>query len=155
MDELHRAVTPFIHSSGDGLPGGSMGLGGGKGRSPFRRGFFVGNENADPSDMGVAEQHQNIARREWDELRSSREWILVENHFARCDRKINAIFEKARSMYRDGHLALDIEDESDIKRGLDAYFSNLHEFPSNGHRFQRLKLVAGCLGNARSPIWAE
>nr|GFA03001.1 ribonuclease H-like domain-containing protein [Tanacetum cinerariifolium] len=147
-------VTPFIHSLGDGLPGGSMGLGGGRGRSPFRRGFFAGNENADPADMGVAEQHQNIARREWDELCSSQEWILVENHFARCDRKINAIFEKARSMYRDGHLALDIEDESDIKRGLDAYFSNLYEFPSNGHRFQRLKLVAGCLGNARSPIWA-
>nr|GEX75767.1 hypothetical protein [Tanacetum cinerariifolium] len=95
------------------------------------------------SDMGAAEQHQNIARREWDELRSSREWISVENHFARCDRKIDAIFEKARSMYHDGHLALDIEDESDIKRGLDAYFSDLHDFPSNGHRFRWLKLVAG------------
>ncbi|GJX28608.1 hypothetical protein Tco_0236687 [Tanacetum coccineum] len=55
----------------------------------------------------------------------------------------DAIFEKARSMYRDGHLALDIEDESDIKRGLDAYFSDLHDFPSNGHRFRRLKLVVG------------
>ncbi|GJT87662.1 hypothetical protein Tco_1069379 [Tanacetum coccineum] len=154
MDELHRAVAPFIHSSGGGLPGGSMGHGGG-GSAPFDVGFFAGNENADPADMGAAEQHQNIARREWDELRSSREWRSVENHFARCDRKIDAIFEKARSMYRDGHLALDIEDESDIKRGLDAYFSDLHDFPSNGHRFRRLKLVAGCLGNARSPIWAE
>ncbi|GJS35413.1 hypothetical protein Tco_0533795 [Tanacetum coccineum] len=142
MDELHRAVAPFIHSSGGGLPGGSMGHGGG-GSAPFDVGFFAGNENADPADMGAAEQHQNIARREWDELRSSREWRSVENHFARCDRKIDAIFEKARSMYRDGHLALDIEDESDIKRGLDAYFSDLHDFPSNGHRFRRLKLVAG------------
>ncbi|GJX48676.1 hypothetical protein Tco_0273866 [Tanacetum coccineum] len=141
MDELHRAVAPFIHSSGGGLPGGSMGHGGG-GSAPFDVGFFAGNENADPADMGAAEQHQNIARREWDELRSSREWRSVENHFARCDRKIDAIFEKARSMYRDGHLALDIEDESDIKRGLDAYFSDLHDFPSNGHRFRRLKLVA-------------
>ncbi|GJS57297.1 hypothetical protein Tco_0652081 [Tanacetum coccineum] len=129
MDELHRAVAPFIHSSGGGLPGGSMGHGGG-GSAPFDVGFFAGNENADPADMGAAEQHQNIARREWDELRSSREWRSVENHFARCDRKIDAIFEKARSMYRDGHLALDIEDESDIKRGLDAYFSDLHDFPS-------------------------
>ncbi|GJU47497.1 hypothetical protein Tco_1204763 [Tanacetum coccineum] len=144
MDELHRAVAPFIHSSGGGLPGGSMGHGGG-GSAPFDVGFFAGNENADPADMGAAEQHQNIARREWDELRSSREWRSVENHFARCDRKIDAIFEKARSMYRDGHLALDIEDESDIKRGLDAYFSDLHDFPSNGHRFRRLKLVAGLL----------
>ncbi|GJY94885.1 photosystem I P700 apoprotein A2 [Tanacetum coccineum] len=50
-------------------------------------------------------------------------------------RREDAIFEKARSMYRDGHLALDIEDESDIKQGLDAYFSDLHDFPSNGHRF--------------------
>ncbi|GJW94146.1 hypothetical protein Tco_0173818 [Tanacetum coccineum] len=113
------------------------------GAPPPSTGFFAGNENADPADMGAAEQHQNIARREWDELRSSREWRSVENHFARCDRKIDAIFEKARSMYRDGHLALDIEDESDIKRGLDAYFSDLHDFPSNGHRFRRLKLVAG------------
>nr|GFA31767.1 hypothetical protein [Tanacetum cinerariifolium] len=125
------------------------------GGAPFDVGFFTGNENADPADMGTTEQHQNIARREWDELRSSREWISVENHFARYDRKIDAIFEKARSMYRDGHLALDIEDESDIKRGLDAYFSDLHDFPSNGHRFRQLKLVAGCLGNARSRIWAE
>ncbi|GJX52335.1 hypothetical protein Tco_0280704 [Tanacetum coccineum] len=146
MDELHRAVAPFIHSSGGGLPGGSMGHGGG-GSAPFDVGFFAGNENADPADMGAAEQHQNIARREWDELRSSREWRSVENHFARCDRKIDAIFEKARSMYRDGHLALDIEDESDIKRGLDAYFSDLHDFPSNGHRFRRLKLVAGLLAS--------
>ncbi|GJR40119.1 hypothetical protein Tco_1215803 [Tanacetum coccineum] len=95
------------------------------GGAPLDVGFFAGNENADPADMGAAEQHQNIARREWDELRLSREWISVENHFARCDRKIDAIFEKARSMYRDGHLALDIEDESDIKRGLDAYFSGI------------------------------
>ncbi|GKB02402.1 hypothetical protein Tco_0830491 [Tanacetum coccineum] len=118
-----------------------------RGSAPFDVGFFAGNENADPADMGAAEQHQNIARREWDELRSSREWRSVENHFARCDRKIDAIFEKARSMYRDGHLALDIEDESDIKRGLDAYFSDLHDFPSNGHRFRRLKLVAGLLAS--------
>nr|GEZ08953.1 hypothetical protein [Tanacetum cinerariifolium] len=48
--------------------------------------------------------------------------------------------------------ALDIGDESDIKRGLDAYFSDLHDFPSNGHRFRRLKLVAGCLV-VRSPFW--
>nr|GEY56485.1 cytochrome c biogenesis FN, mitochondrial [Tanacetum cinerariifolium] len=139
MDELHRAVAPFIHSSGGGLPGGSMGHDGG--RSPLTRGVLRGNENADPADMGATEQHQTIARREWDELRSSRDWISVENHFARYDRKIEAIFEKARSMYRDGQLALDIEDKSDIKRGLDAYFSNLHDFPSNGHRFRRLKLV--------------
>ncbi|GKF15548.1 hypothetical protein Tco_0057010 [Tanacetum coccineum] len=104
-------------------------------QAPFDVGFFARNENADPVDMGAAEKHQNIARREWDELCSSREWISVEKYFARCDRKIDAIFEKACSMYRDGHLSLDIEDDSDIKRGLDAYFSNLHDFPSNGHRF--------------------
>nr|GEU46023.1 hypothetical protein [Tanacetum cinerariifolium] len=40
--------------------------------------FFTGNENADPADMGAAEVR--------DELRSSREWISVENYFARCDR---------------------------------------------------------------------
>ncbi|GJT15576.1 cytochrome c biogenesis FN [Tanacetum coccineum] len=104
MDELHRAVAPFIHSSGD------------------------------PADMGAAEPHQNRARREWDELCSSREWRSVENHFARCDRRIGAIFEKARAMYRDGCLELDIEDESDIQRGLDAYFSDLHDFLPNEHR---------------------
>ncbi|GJU18558.1 hypothetical protein Tco_1146524 [Tanacetum coccineum] len=89
--------------------------------APFDVGFFAGNENADPANMGVAEQHQNIARREWDELRSSREWISVENHFIGCDRKIDAIFEKARSMYRDGHLALDIKDELPWERpGVDS-----------------------------------
>ncbi|GKA75988.1 hypothetical protein Tco_0782366 [Tanacetum coccineum] len=119
MDELHRVVAPFIHSSGGGLPRGKHGPWRGGG-APFDVGFFAGNENADPTDMGAAEQHQNIARRE-------------------CGRKIDAIFEKARSMYHDGHLALDIEDESDIKRGLDAYFSDLHDFPFNGHRFRRLK----------------
>ncbi|GKF56590.1 hypothetical protein Tco_0166930, partial [Tanacetum coccineum] len=72
-----------------------------------------------------------------------------------CDRRIGAIFEKDHAMYRDGRLALDIEDESDIQRGLDAYFSDLHDFPSNEHRLRRLKLVAGCLGNVRSPIWVE
>ncbi|GJV37091.1 hypothetical protein Tco_1409568 [Tanacetum coccineum] len=118
-------------------------MAGGGGGASFDVGFFMGNENADPADMGTAEQHQNIARKEWDELRLSREWISVENHFAKCDRKIDAIFEKARSMHRDGYLALDIEDESDIKRGPDAYFSDLYDLPCNEHRFRRLKLVAG------------
>ncbi|GJT84607.1 hypothetical protein Tco_1066324 [Tanacetum coccineum] len=67
MDELHRAVAPFIHSLRGGLPGGSMGHSRG---APFDVGFFAGNENADPSDMGAVEQHQNIAKKEWDELRS-------------------------------------------------------------------------------------
>ena len=153
MDELHRAVAPFIHSSGGGLPGGSMGHGGG-GSAPFDVGFFVSNENADPADMGAAETPQDRARREWDELRSSREYRAVESHFDRCDRRIGAIGEKAIAMYRDGRLALDIKDESDIQRGLNAYFSDLCDFPSNRHRLDRIKLVAGCLGNARSPIWA-
>nr|GEW36019.1 cytochrome c biogenesis FN, mitochondrial [Tanacetum cinerariifolium] len=96
-----------------GCPGAAWAMT--EGGAPFYVGFFVGNENADPVDMGAAEQHQTIARREWDELRSSRDWISVENHFARCDRKIDAIFEKARSMYRDGQLALDIEDKKGVK----------------------------------------
>ncbi|GJT90170.1 hypothetical protein Tco_1079015 [Tanacetum coccineum] len=125
-----QSLLLFIHQE-VGCPGAAWAMARGGG-APFDVGFFAGNENADPTDMGIAEQHQNIARREWDELRSSREWISVENHFARCDRKIDAIFEKARSMYRDGHLVLDIEDESDIKRGLDAYFSDLHDFSSGG-----------------------
>nr|GEU54940.1 putative ribonuclease H-like domain-containing protein [Tanacetum cinerariifolium] len=37
---------------------GSMGHGGG---APFDVGFFAGNENADPADLGATEQHQNIA----------------------------------------------------------------------------------------------
>ncbi|GKB90944.1 hypothetical protein Tco_0963216 [Tanacetum coccineum] len=93
--------------------------------APFDVGFFAENENADPANMGVAEQHQNIARREWDELRSSREWISVENHFIWCDRKIDAIFEKARSMYRDGHLALDIKDEENLGRYCCLYTSGV------------------------------
>ncbi|GKC07737.1 hypothetical protein Tco_0999347 [Tanacetum coccineum] len=61
--------------------------------------------------------------------------VIIRKEYDKCDRKINAIFEKACSMYHDGHLVLDIEDESYIKRGLDAYFSDLYDFPSNGHRF--------------------
>ncbi|GJS96755.1 hypothetical protein Tco_0803723 [Tanacetum coccineum] len=46
-------------------------------------------------------------------------------------------------MYRDGTLHLNIEDESDIKRVLEMpTVSDLQDFPSNGHRFRRLKLVA-------------
>ncbi|GKC21104.1 hypothetical protein Tco_1023254 [Tanacetum coccineum] len=44
---------------------------------------------------------------------------------------------KTRTDRTDGRLALDIEDESDIQRGLDAYFSDLHDFPSNEHRLRR------------------
>ena len=106
--------------------------------------------NGHASLLGVSVHH-----REWDELRSSREWRSVEKHFVRCDRRIGAIFEKARAMYRDGRLALDIEDESDIQRGLGAYFADLHDLPSNEHRLRRLKRVAGCLRNARNPIWAK
>ncbi|GKC30245.1 hypothetical protein Tco_1037539, partial [Tanacetum coccineum] len=50
MDELHRAVAPFIHSSGGGLPGGSMGHSGG--RSPLRRGVVRGERECGPSGYG-------------------------------------------------------------------------------------------------------
>lgn len=148
-----QSLLLFIHQE-VGCPGAAWAMAGGGG-APFDVGLFGANENEDPADMGAAEPHQNLARREWDELRSSREWKSVERHFYRCDRRIGAIFEKARSMYREGNLALNIEDESDIKRGLDAYFSDLHDFPSNEHRLRRLKLVEGCLGNTRSKIWAK
>lgn len=106
-----QSLLFFIHQE-VGCRGAAWATAGGGGGAPFDVGLFVANENADPADMGAAEPHQNRARREWDELRSSREWRSVEKHFVRCDRRIGAIFEKARAMYRDGRLALDIEDES-------------------------------------------
>nr|GEZ27717.1 cytochrome c biogenesis FN, mitochondrial [Tanacetum cinerariifolium] len=76
---------------------------GGRGGAPFHVGFFTGNENADPADMGTVEQHQNISRREWHELRSSREWISVENHFASlCKAKQRGL--KASRWCQDGVL---------------------------------------------------
>lgn len=156
MEELHHAVAPFLHSAGSGLPGGSMGHGGGGGGAPFDVELFGANENAaDPVDMGAAEPHRARAKREWDELRSSREWKAVERHFALCDLRIFQICEKARSMYRERRLPLHIREESDIFRGLDAYFADLHDFPSNEHRLRRLKVVEHCLGNPRSKIWRE
>ncbi|GJZ59748.1 hypothetical protein Tco_0615564 [Tanacetum coccineum] len=110
MDELHRAVAPFIYSSGGGLPGGSMGHG--EGGSPLRRGVVRGERECGPIGYG----HRGAS--------------------SKSGKKGD------HAMYRDGRLALDIEDESDIQRGLDAYFSDLHDFPSNEHRLRRLKLVA-------------
>nr|GEY79000.1 hypothetical protein [Tanacetum cinerariifolium] len=88
-----------------GCPGATWSMAGEGGGAPFDVGFFAGNENADPTDMGTAEQHQNISRREWHELHSSREWISVENHFARislCKAKQRGL--KASRWWQDGVL---------------------------------------------------
>ncbi|GJY72987.1 hypothetical protein Tco_0477418 [Tanacetum coccineum] len=57
-----QSLLLFIHQV-VGYPGAAWAIAG-EGRAPFDMGFFAGNENADPADMGTAEQHQNIARRE-------------------------------------------------------------------------------------------
>lgn len=56
---------------------------------------------------------------------SSKEWQSTERHFCLCDQRISAILEKVTSLYKEGSLHLEIEDESQIKKGLDVYFSDM------------------------------
>lgn len=43
-------------------------------------------------------------------------------------------------MYKKGALELEIDDEADIGRGLDAHFVNLHDFDSRKKRLHHIKL---------------
>ena len=98
-------------------------------------------------------------RKQWQDLLSSKEWRLTERHFNLCESRISAIVTKTLSLYKDkdkeGHLNLNIKEEADIARGIDAYFADLNRFTSNQQRLRHIQRVRECIGNQKSPIWRE
>ena len=96
-------------------------------------------------------------RKQWQDLLSSqeKEWRLTERHFNLCESRISAIFTRTKSLYKEGHLDLNIKEEADIARGIDAYFADLNRFTSNQQRLQHIKRVHECIGNPKSRIWRE
>jgi hypothetical protein len=154
MDELHQAVAPFLHASGGGGSAGNQG-GGGGGYGPFDLGVVGANDNAHQANIDGLEHNHSQARKEWGDLRSSREWRATERHFQLCEKRVGHIIEKTRSLYRAGGLGLQINDEADIRRGIDAYFTDLTDFASNEQRLRHIKQVQDCIGKQNSRIWLE
>lgn len=94
-------------------------------------------------------------KQQWESLISSKEWRAVDLHYALCETKIDSICERVTSLYKEGSLPLNIKEESDIKRGFAAYFSDLFRFESNRARLTHIKRVGECVGNEKSAIWRE
>ena len=89
-------------------------------------------------------------KKEWEDLISSKEWRLTENHFSLCESRIA---EKTLALYKEGSLPLRIDEDANIGRGIDAYFADLNRFTSNQQRLRHLQQVHACIGNPKSPIW--
>ena len=53
-------------------------------------------------------------RKQWQDLLSSKEWRLTERHFNLCESRIGAILTRTLSLYKEGHLNLNIKEEADI-----------------------------------------
>ncbi|RYQ95164.1 hypothetical protein Ahy_B08g090220 [Arachis hypogaea] len=83
-------------------------------------------------------------RKQWQDLLSSKEWRLTERHFNLCKSRISAIVTKTLSLYKDkeGHLNLNIKEEADIARGIDAYFADLNRFTSNQQRLRHIQRIS-------------
>lgn len=94
-------------------------------------------------------------KKEWEDTLSSKEWKSTERHFDLCDRKIKTIREEVLSLYKKGALELEIDDEADIGRGLDAHFVNLHDFDSRKKRLHHIKRVRDSIGKEDCDLWAE
>ncbi|CDP17408.1 unnamed protein product [Coffea canephora] len=94
-------------------------------------------------------------QKQWKALISSREYMEVERHFALCERKISAIVEKVTSFFKEGSLPLNIDEEGDIRRGVEIYFSDLHLFHSNHQRLGHINRALEAVGNPKSRIWNQ
>ena len=153
LDELLSMVEPFLQGFHDiSASAGQRTLPQVPGNPPVEGTSF--------SSVVEGEVSQNeiwtaVERKQWQDLLSSKEWRLTERHFHLCESRISAIVTKTLSLYKEGHLNLNIKEEADIARGIDAYFADLNRFTSNQQRLRHIQRVHECIGNQKSPIWRE
>ena len=51
---------------------------------------------------------------------------MAEKHMKVREKHIQRIIERAKSLYKNKNLKLDIKEKDDIERGFQAYFADLH-----------------------------
>jgi len=149
FNELLQAVEPFLEVVQIMSNAGQEGLPQVPGNPPVE-GTSVVEGEVSQNEIWAA-----LEKKEWKDLISSKEWRSIEKHFDLCESKIKTIIEETLSLYKQGNLPLQIEEDADIGRGIDAYFADLNHFESNQQRLQHIKRAQACIGNPNSKIWRE
>ena len=156
LDELLNAVEPFLQGFHDiSTNAGQRTLPQVPGNPPVEGTSSSSVVEGEVSQNEIWKAVEIAERKQWQDLLSSKEWQLTERHFNLCESRISAIVTKTLSLYKEGHLNINIQEEADIARGIDAYFADLNRFTSNQQRLQHIQRVHECIGNQKSPIWRE
>ena len=142
--ELIQAVEPLVGVFQAMSNAGQEGLPPVPGNPPVE-GTSVVEGEVSQNDLWAA-----LEKKDWEDLISSKEWRSTERHFNLCESKIKTIVEKTLSLYKQGNLPLQIEEDDDIGRGIDAYFADLNHFTSNQQRLQHIQRVHECIGKKKS-----
>ncbi|KAI3673278.1 hypothetical protein L6452_39395 [Arctium lappa] len=114
IDELQQAVAPFLRASGGGMEGFNP--------PPYPSGnsiFICTDEPA--QEVGEVSQRAPRERVRQAAFNESREMRLAEKHSQAFDKRIQEIVNRAKALYANGGLDLNIKEEADIERGSQAH----------------------------------
>ncbi|GJX89886.1 DNA-dependent RNA polymerase [Tanacetum coccineum] len=127
MDELQQAVAPFLPASGGGMEGFNPPP------APSDNSVFV---CTDEPTYEVGEVSQRAPRkRVWQAaFDDSREMRLADKHSLACDERIQEIVDRAKALYANKDLDIQIKEEADIERGVQSFFADIYKF--DDHRNQ-------------------
>ncbi|KAI3772885.1 hypothetical protein L6452_04079 [Arctium lappa] len=144
IDELQQAVAPFLHASGGGMEGFNP--------PPSGNSIFICTDEP-AQEVGEVSQRAPRERVRQAAFNESREMRLAEKHSQAYEKKIQEIVNRAKALYANGGLDLNIKEEADIERGVQSFFADLYMFDTHQSRQEHLKRVFSSIGNQRSTIW--
>nr|YP_010194791.1 hypothetical protein LK293_mgp104 [Arctium tomentosum]QZZ81530.1 hypothetical protein [Arctium tomentosum] len=144
IDELQQAVAPFLRASGGGMEGFNP--------PPSGNSIFICTDEP-AQEVGEVSQRAPRERVRQAAFNESREMRLAEKHSQAYDKKIQEIVNRAKALYANGGLDLNIKEEADIERGVQSFFADLYMFDTHQSRQEHLKRVFSSIGNQRSTIW--
>ncbi|GKF53771.1 hypothetical protein Tco_0160681 [Tanacetum coccineum] len=143
-------------------------IGGSPNSACFGRGMEGFNPPPAPSDnfnfiytdepaQEVGEVSQRAPRkRVWQAaFDDSREMRLVDKHSLACDERIQEIIDRAKALYANKDLDIQIKEEAAIERGVQSFFADIYKFDDHRKHMSHLNRVFSAIGNKKNPLWRQ
>nr|GEY72659.1 hypothetical protein [Tanacetum cinerariifolium] len=128
MDELQQEVAPFLPASGGGMEGFNPPP------APSDNSVFVCIDEP-AQEVGKVSQRAPQKRVWQTAFDDSREMRLADKHSLAFDERIQESIDRAKALYANKDLDIQIKKEADIERGVQSFFADIYKF--DDHRNQK------------------
>nr|GFC64235.1 hypothetical protein [Tanacetum cinerariifolium] len=85
----------------------------------------------------------------------SREMRLADKHLLACDERIQEIIDRAKALYANKDLDIQIKEEADIERGVQSFFADIYKFNDHRNCMSHLNRVFSAIGNKKNRLWIQ